>query len=101
MEKEIKWGKDRGEGGRGQVEEGRSGEEEGEGEGEEEEKGWKIGFWNVAGLRNKDEDFWAGLRNWEVIIRLETWINEKGWGGNKRKATKRLCLGGTMGREEE
>lgn len=27
-------------------------------EGEEEgEKGWRIMFWNVAGLKNKDKDF--------------------------------------------
>lgn len=25
-------------------------------------RGWRIGFWNVAELRNKDKKFWNGLR---------------------------------------
>lgn len=79
MEEEIKWGKGR----RGKVEKRRDGKEEEEGG--EEEKRWRIGFWNVAGLRNKDEDFWAGLRKWEVIVLQETWMNEKGWRGIKGK----------------
>lgn len=29
------------------------------------EKGWRIGFWNVAGLENKNKDFWVGLGKWE------------------------------------
>lgn len=34
---------------------------------EDERKEWKIGFWNVAGLKNKDKDFWKGL-TWDVIV---------------------------------
>lgn len=26
-----------------------------------DEDEWKVIFWNVAGLRNKDRDFWKGL----------------------------------------
>lgn len=91
MEEEIKWGKDRRKGRRGKVEERRDGEEEGEGG--EEEKEWRIGFWNVAGLRNKDEDFWTGLRKWEVIVLLETWMNEKGWRGIKGKLPRGYVWG--------
>lgn len=90
MEEEIKWGKDRRKGRRSKVEERRDGEEEGEGG--EEEKEWRIGFWNVAGLRNKDED-WSGLRKWEVIVLLETWMNEKGWRGIKGKLPRGYIWG--------
>lgn len=85
MEEEIKWGKE----GQGREKEGWRGG----GGGGEEEKGWRIGFWNVAGLRNKDEDFWAGLRKWEVIVLLETWMNEKGWRGIKRKLPRGYVWG--------
>jgi len=39
----------------------------------------KIAFWNVAGLRNKDRDFWEGLKEWDVMFLMETWMDEKGW----------------------
>lgn len=35
--------------------------------------------WNVVGLGNKDRDFWSGLREWDVITLVETWVEEKGW----------------------
>lgn len=41
---------------------------------------FRVGFWNVAGLMNKDEDFWKGLREWDVIIMSQTWVDERGWG---------------------
>jgi len=41
--------------------------------------GWKVMFWNVAGLRNKDVEFWKGLKNWDVIVFSETWVEEKSW----------------------
>ncbi|KMQ82048.1 hypothetical protein RF55_24379, partial [Lasius niger] len=41
--------------------------------------GCKIGFWNVAGLGNKDVDFWEGLREWDIIFLIETWVEERGW----------------------
>lgn len=40
---------------------------------------WKVTFWNVAGLGNKDADFWRGIREWDVVVLLETWIREKSW----------------------
>jgi len=35
----------------------------------------------VAGLRNKDEEFWKALKKWDVIVMMETWIDRKGWIG--------------------
>jgi len=43
------------------------------------EEGWKVMFWNIAGLWNKDKDFWIELENWDVIILSETWLEEKRW----------------------
>jgi len=28
----------------------------------------KIAFWNVAGLGNKDREFWKGLKEWDVVV---------------------------------
>lgn len=36
-----------------------------------------MGFWNVAGLKNKDREFWGKLKDWEVIVLIETWLEEK------------------------
>lgn len=33
---------------------------------------WRIAFWNVTGLGNKDKEFWLGLRDWDVVILMET-----------------------------
>lgn len=33
----------------------------------------------MAGLGNKDGDFWEGLREWDVLVLSETWVEEKGW----------------------
>lgn len=27
-----------------------------------EKIGWRVGFWNVAGLRNKDRNFWEVIK---------------------------------------
>lgn len=56
--------------------------------GKEKEKGseaWKIAFWNVAGLGNKDKEFWKGLKEWDVMVLLETWVEEKDWNKIRRK----------------
>lgn len=49
---------------------------------------WKIGFWNVAGLKNKEEKFWKTIENWEVVVMMETWIDERGWEVIKKKLPK-------------
>lgn len=58
------------------VRERENGDEENEIGGEE---GIRIGFWNVAGLGNKDRSFWKKLEEWAVIVLTETWTEEKGW----------------------
>lgn len=44
-------------------------------------------FWNVAGLGNKDVDFWKELKEWDVLI-IETWVEDKGWEMIRRKLPK-------------
>lgn len=42
-------------------------------------KEWRVVFWNVAGLKNKDRDFWRRLSDWEMIVLSETWLDNKRW----------------------
>lgn len=71
--------------GNGEEREGQGRRREREGRGEEErskvreEERFKIAFWNVAGLNNKDEEFWKELNEWDVMMLMETWVDEKGW----------------------
>lgn len=44
-----------------------------------EEKVFKMAFWNVAGLLGKDKEFWERIKDWDVIVVSETWIDERGW----------------------
>ena len=39
----------------------------------------------MAGLRNKDEGFWKGLKEWDVVFMFETWVEKKDWGKIKGK----------------
>lgn len=39
----------------------------------------KCIFWNVAGLFNKDKEFWRYIRKFYFISMSETWIDVKGW----------------------
>lgn len=39
----------------------------------------------MAGLVNKDKEFWEGLKNWDVIVLSKTWVEEKGWKKIKEK----------------
>lgn len=39
---------------------------------EEREKGYKIIFWNVAGMENKDKDFWEMFKDCDIIVCIET-----------------------------
>jgi hypothetical protein len=39
----------------------------------------KVMFWNVAGLRSKDEEFWEFVKEYEVVGLIETWVEEKEW----------------------
>jgi len=42
-------------------------------------------FWNVAGLGNKDKEFWSYVRSFEFVSLCETWVDEKEWEGLKEK----------------
>lgn len=42
-------------------------------------------FWNVAGVRKKEEDFWEFFREFEVVGLTETWVDEAGWEKLKEK----------------
>nr|XP_034194798.1 uncharacterized protein LOC117611018 [Osmia lignaria] len=44
-----------------------------------EDRSWTIGFWNCAGIANKDVEFWETIKEWDVVILIETWLEEKGW----------------------
>lgn len=48
---------------------------------EEGSRGRKLIFWNIAGLGNKDKEFWKFIRNYDYtsISLCETWVEEKGW----------------------
>jgi len=39
----------------------------------------RIGFWNVAGVRGKDEEFWERIKEWDVIGLVETWVEKEEW----------------------
>jgi len=58
----------------------------------------RKGFWNVAGIGNKDEKFWKGLRRWDIIVMLETCMDRKGWIG---KAAKGFYVRDVMGGKEK
>lgn len=39
----------------------------------------KVGFWNIAGLYNKNEQFWDYVRDFDFIGLIETWVDERQW----------------------
>lgn len=39
----------------------------------------------MAGLANKDGEFWEGLKDWEMMALVETWTDKKGWKSVKGK----------------
>lgn len=36
-------------------------------------------FWNVAGIGNKDKEFWRYIRTYDFISLSETWMEKKRW----------------------
>lgn len=62
-------------------------------------KEWRVVFWNVAGLKNKDRDFWRRLSDWEMIVLSETWLDNKGWDRTKGILTEELW--GIVSKEKE
>lgn len=47
-------------------------------------------FWNVAELGKKDKDFWKGLKGWDVVVLVETWVDRKGWERMREKLPREL-----------
>lgn len=45
----------------------------------EEKRKYKITFWNVAELTNKDSSLWKGLEEWDIMVLSEIWLDRKGW----------------------
>lgn len=44
-----------------------------------------ILFWNIAGIGNKDKEFWKYIIEFDFISLRETWTNEVGWNRIKGK----------------
>lgn len=49
----------------------------------------KIGFWNIAGINNKDAEFWEYITTFDIIGLTETWAEEK----DRVNTEKKLPLG--------
>lgn len=45
----------------------------------QQKEGITVMFWNIAGLTNKDQDFWSYIVNFDVIFLLETWLEDNKW----------------------
>lgn len=70
---------------RSEVEGGRVRSAAGTGNGETKAR---ILFWNVAGINEKDEEFWEFVTTCEVVGLTETWITEEEWVGWERRLPK-------------
>lgn len=66
----------------------------------EKEEEWKVAFWNVAGLRGKDEKFWRELSDWEVVVLSETWVDEREWVRIRGKLPRRYEWGGQIAKRK-
>lgn len=42
-------------------------------------------FWNVAGILNKDLQFWKFIEEMDIVGMAETWMEEGKWEGLKEK----------------
>lgn len=38
----------------------------------------KVAFWNVAGIRRKDREFWREVTDWDIVVMSETWLEKGG-----------------------
>ena len=43
------------------------------------EKGVKVLFWNVQGLRKKEKEFWYHVGKFDVVRLVETWVQRENW----------------------
>lgn len=39
----------------------------------------KYLFWNIAGIENKNREFWKYVREFEIVSMCETWLEEEEW----------------------
>ena len=69
--------------------------------GKEKERNIRIIFWNVAGITNKDEDFWEYLKEYEIIVLIETWTEEREWEKRKEGLPKGYDWKGQMASREK
>lgn len=53
-----------------------------------EKRNTRILFWNVAGVLNKDREFWKFLESMDMVNLTETWLDEKGWDRIKGQMNK-------------
>ncbi|EFN89388.1 hypothetical protein EAI_16183 [Harpegnathos saltator] len=69
----------------------------------EEGRAWKVMFWNVARLWNKDKEFWGRIKEWDVVMMMETWVDEKEWEKlrTERKVTEGIQMEGTNSEKKE
>jgi len=44
-----------------------------------EREGRELLFWNVAGVLNKDEEFWEMVTKYDFVSLEETWMDGKSW----------------------
>ncbi|KMQ86086.1 hypothetical protein RF55_15041 [Lasius niger] len=49
---------------------------------------WVVGYWNVAGVKNKEKGFWKEIRVWDVVVMVETWMDGKSWERVERRLPK-------------
>jgi hypothetical protein len=48
----------------------------------------KVLYWNIAGLRKKEEEFWDYVREFEIVVGLvETWVEDRSWEKNRKVVT--------------
>jgi hypothetical protein len=67
--------------------------------GVEREEGWRVMFWNVAGIWNKDEEFWKGELGRISIIR--DMDRRKKMGQGEKVPPKRIYMEHAMGDEKK
>lgn len=47
----------------------------------------------MAGLRGKDREFWEMVKDWEVIVLMETWIYKERWKLWRKRLPRRYKWG--------
>lgn len=45
-------------------------------------------YWNIAGMRGKDKDFWDYCKSFDIIGLTETWLEEREWQSRKASLPK-------------